>query len=196
MHTKYFQIQSFLYLMIQEALLWVRIIQDNSLMGIFSVTISKNTQCVSSRSDDRHSGSGRNVLDPLHLHPALPQNSLCPLTWTVQGTDFLQDSSGRRTLWIAAPWGECWTPLACPFRPTRCKVPEVVQYWNNYQLVPKHSASSWWSKLSERRSKGEETACWNIQTSFGVRGAVNCNTEWKRCDIKRASLPCILSVHA
>jgi hypothetical protein len=54
----------------------------------------------------------------------------------------------------------------------------------------------WWSKLSKRRSKGEETACWAAQTAFGARRAVSCNREWKWCNIKHASLLRILSVHA
>ena len=60
--------------------MFVRIIQDNCLTSIVPVTIAKNTRCISSSPDDRHSGRGRNVCDPPHLHPALTKNSLCPLT--------------------------------------------------------------------------------------------------------------------
>ena len=157
----------------------MRIIQDNSLISILTVTIGKNTQCISSSPDDRHSGRGQKVCDPPHLHPALPKNSLCPLTCTVPGTGALQVSSGHRTSWIVALWSSWWYALLHLFWPTRCKVPLFVQYWNNYQCVPKHSACLWWSKLSKWWSKGEETACWNIQMSFGVQRAENCNRQWK-----------------
>jgi hypothetical protein len=152
------------------------------------------TQCISSSPDDRHSGSGRKVRDPPHLHPALPQNSLCPLTGTFSGTAFLHVSSVRRTWCISALSIAGWTPLSRSFRTTKWMIRLFVYYWNNYQSVPKHFACSLWSKLSKWRRKGEETACWNTQTSFGVRRAVNCNRQWKWCIIKHARLPCILFV--
>jgi hypothetical protein len=151
----------------------VRIIHDSSLIRILTVKITKNTECISSSPDDRHSGRGRNVRDPPHLHSALPKNSLCPLTCNILGKCSLQVTSVCRTTCIVALWISWWLHFVLAFRPTRCTVPLFVQYWNNYQQV----ACLRWSKLSKWRNKGEETACWNIQMSFGFRRFVNCNRQ-------------------